>query len=420
VSAPERLQRLLGGSELAGLRIRLRRRYERGADGAGSGTVHLERLTEMEHAALAGILGRPPRRAASMTVEIAALDTALERAGLAASLRAALEMLDGPIVDKVAERHAMEQQWQAVRAYAAADDRVPLLRALLAESSAQFSRFGLLKRLAGGDPASAMRLCELAQRVMLRLPALGVPRSKLAADALGDAHGLDEGQPVATLVLAALKHGDAAIAEESAASAGQAPERARDLWSAAGVLVNELARPALFLNLPGAVVGMPDGEPGYLSLRALLRAPRSWPVAGRTIYVCENPNIVAIAADALGTRCAPLVCTDGMPAAAQRTLLRQLAAAGARLRYHGDYDVPGVHIGNVLMREFGALPWRFGAREYIAAVKRAQAEHDGSKVLEGEIVEACWDAGLGAAMLQHGRAIDEETVVDDLLTDLCD
>ena len=70
--------------------------------------------------------------------------------------------------------------------------------------------------------------------------------------------------------------------------------------------------------------------------------------------VCENPNLVAIAADALGTRCAPLVCTDGMPAAAQRCLLSQLATAGAQTFYHGDFDWPGLHIGNYVMREYGA------------------------------------------------------------------
>jgi Protein of unknown function C-terminus (DUF2399) len=52
-----------------------------------------------------------------------------------------------------------------------------------------------------------------------------------------------------------------------------------------------------------------------------------------------------------------------MPSAAQQTLLAQLAAAGAgaRLRYHGDFDWAGLVIGNFVMREFGAEPWRFGA-----------------------------------------------------------
>ena len=87
----------------------------------------------------------------------------------------------------------------------------------------------------------------------------------------------------------------------------------RDLWANAGVLVNELARPALVLNAPG--VGS-LGEPSCLSLRSLLRSPPRWNVRGRTVYVCENPNLLAIAADTLGASCAPLVCTEGMPAAA--------------------------------------------------------------------------------------------------------
>lgn len=85
---------------------------------------------------------------------------------------------------------------------------------------------------------------------------------------------------------------------------------------------------------------------------------------GRPVYVCENPNIVAIAADRLGPHCAPLICTDGMPAAAQRTLLTQLARAGARLLYHGDFDWPGLRIANLVIRSFRAEPWRLGAGDY--------------------------------------------------------
>ena len=133
------------------------------------------------------------------------------------------------------------------------------------------------------------------------------------------------------------------------------------------MLVNELARPALLLNLPmegGGTFAGEAGEPAYATLRRLLRSPPRLAVAGRTVYVCENPNLVAIAADRLGLRCAPLVCADGMPAAAQRTLLPQLAEAGANLAYHGDFDWPGLRIANLVMRSFGARPWRFGAEDY--------------------------------------------------------
>ncbi|WP_245428299.1 TIGR02679 family protein [Kumtagia ephedrae] len=180
-------------------------------------------------------------------------------------------------------------------------------------------------------------------------------------------------------------------ADPDAQLAGGA-ERARDTWARAGVLVNELARPALFLNLPvrNAESGrwLP-GEPAYASLRSLLRSPPSWDVADRTVHVCENPNLLAIAADRLGAGCAPLVCTDGMPAAAQRCLLSQLAQAGARLRYHGDFDWPGLRIGNHFMREHGAQPWRFGAADYLSAVRTTAAQS-----LGGKAVEASWDGAL--------------------------
>jgi hypothetical protein len=54
-------------------------------------------------------------------------------------------------------------------------------------------------------------------------------------------------------------------------------------------------------------------QPAYASLRSLLRSPQPWDVADRKVYACENPNLVAIAADYWSADYAPLVCTDGMP-----------------------------------------------------------------------------------------------------------
>jgi uncharacterized protein (TIGR02679 family) len=193
-------------------------------------------------------------------------------------------------------------------------------------------------------------------------------------------------------------------------------ERDRTLWARAGVLVNELARPALFLNLrmeDGGTFAGEAGEPAYATLRRLLRSPPRLAVAGRTVYVCENPNLVAIAADRLGERCAPLVCTDGMPAAAQRTLLLQLAEAQANLFYHGDFDWPGLRIANLVMRSFGARPWRFGAGDYTACVARSTGQ-----TLAGPPTPAAWDAALAPAMQERGLAIPEEAVAAALLQDL--
>lgn len=475
-----RLERLLGGPSRQRLRLRLRRLLARGA----SGTVRLGPLSEEDHATLAAILGRPSRPSASMLVDLAAVDAAFLRAGIAASLHEALTRLDGPIVDPRAARQARERSWQDVFAAVTSSPLIDLL------SDATGQR--LLRRLARQGVGEGGTLLRQAGAVLARLPARGIPRSLLAAEVLGDAHGLDEGRPVATLVLAAWRrrlvagpagpaglaglaggdvddgNGDAgsdrAFAGEAGASgdegssgdegdaddacdardeghAGLASvvsaegrsetesdtedpseesrfERHRDIWADAGVLVNALARPALVLNLPPGAGGRPlfePGVPGYLSLRALLRSPPVWQLDGRSIFVCENPNIVAWAADSLGPACAPLVCTDGMPAAAQRVLLTRLAAGGARLRYHGDFDWPGIRIANVMIRRFSAEPWRMAMGDYREGVARATGE---AHPLSGGAVDAEWDAALAGAMGEAGIAVAEEAVVGALIGDL--
>ena len=364
-----RLQRLLGGETLAALRKRLRQRYERGVP---ADVLRLGALSAAEHAALA-------------------------RADLASSLRDALEQLDGPIIDTTAKRLQVHVQWQQL----VEDCAHPALRAALQTSAG----LGLLKRLCASQPEAGERLVLDANQVLRRLPAEGIARAQLAVATLGDAHALDSGKPVATLVLSALRHG--AAPDDDA-------DRVRDLWAAAGVLVNELARPALTLNLPGPT-GTEPGEPTYFSLRSLVRSPPAWAVTGRPVFVCENPNLVAIAADQLGPHCAPLVCTDGMPAAAQRVLLTQLRAAGAMLHYHGDFDWPGLRIGNQVIREHGARPWRFSSADYRAAI--IGAPRPGRRLVDAA-VNALWDDTLADAMLTERLAIDEEGLADVLLDDL--
>ena len=239
-----------------------------------------------------------------------------------------------------------------------------------------------------------------------------MPLAHLAARDLGDAHALDAGQPVATLVLRACGLDEAPDAKE----------RSRDQWARLGITVNELAAPALCFNLsargqtPGAQVvrvAAATGEPIHLTLRTLLRDPPEWDLSNRSVFVCENPSILAIAADRLGTGCAPLVCTHGMPAAAQQTLLRQLARQGARLFYHGDFDWAGLRIGNFVMREFNASAWRFSAADYEAACAKI-----GRPLSASEPVDASWDRQLAAAMTTHMRAVHEEAVAEILMRDL--
>ncbi len=430
-----RLQRLLGGDELAGLRLRLRRYFERrndsvtgtvssAGDGDGDGdgawqdgVLQLSKLNAVEHEAVAQLTGHPARASRSAVanlsarIDIAALNALLQGAGIAASLRDALEQLDGPIVNRLAAKEELQARWAEACS-------TPLLCGALKVWLHTPAGLSMLKRLARQSPEAAVHLLARADAVMQKFPAQGLTRAQLAADTLGNAHALDNGQPTATLVLAVLLHGEATADADTENASPPAAERARDIWARAGVLVNELARPALFLNLPTQAASPFQalaGEPGFLSLRQLLRSPIAWAIAGVTVYVCENPNIVSIAADRLGSACAPLVCTEGMPAAAQRVLLLQLAQAGACLRYHGDFDWAGLQIANHVMALCGAQPWRFGHEDYAQAIRTApHTERD----LGESAISALWDAQLAPAMHLHGLAIAEEAVVARLLFDL--
>ncbi|WP_246795242.1 TIGR02679 family protein [Burkholderia perseverans] len=412
-----RLQRLLGGDALAPLRRRLRRHFERIGSDTIASTLRLDKLAPAAHQALCQMTGRPARPARSMTLDIRQLDRALREAGLADSLRDALERLDGPIVDKTRQRLQLQARWAAE---VDSVDACPLLQDWLKAPSAA----PLLKRL-GRTPDGATPLLNAADSVLRALPAQGQPRSQLAASLLGDAHALDAGRPVATLVLAVWRHHErqpptnheTGDGPENAPKGEGTEERQRDVWARAGILVNELARPALFLNLPVAASqgaqGHP-GEPSYISLRQLLRASPTWSVADRVVHVCENPNFLAIAADQLGARCAPLVCTDGMPSAAQRILLDQLQAAGAKLHYHGDFDWPGIGIANFVIRTWNTAPWRMSTQDYEAAASSTRVRHE----LGAMPVNADWDIHLATAMQNHGTAIAEEAVATILIEDL--
>lgn len=414
-----RLDRLLGGPTLLLLRMRMRSYFERSDNGSGvNGVMQLVNLSPVESEALALLTGRPPRSRRSVRMDIAELDSALRAAGIADSLRSALEQLDGPIVNRKAIQAAIQSEWTYIFNHGYGHGG---LKSWL-EDPAAVTR---VKRLSKQSPETGRRLLDCADAVLKRLPAKGIPRSQLAAQVLGNAHALDNREKTATIVLSVLRHTEGVAAETNGSlTAGtvddieQEEERNRDIWARAGVLVNELARPVLFLNLPikgaGSVKGNP-GEPAYASLRELTRTQPAWDVGGKTIFVCENPNLLAIVADTLGAASAPLISTDGQPSAAQQTLLTQLVKAGAQLLYHGDFDWPGLQIGNEVMRAWKAIPWRFSAKDYEASLSnQAYLRYR----LDGAAVRASWDEALAPMMQRCDTAIAEEAVAEALLQDL--
>jgi len=88
----------------------------------------------------------------------------------------------------------------------------------------------------------------------------------------------------------------------------------------------------------------------------------------RRIRLRES-DIVAIAATfGINQRAAGMYGRDAIGRSTDAA--RTIGCRRRRLRYHGDFDWGGLTIGNFVMREFGAEPWRFGKTDYLAAAAK--------------------------------------------------
>lgn len=394
--------------------------------GRVGGTLTLADASEEERRAVANLLGLATVPPNPLRVPLARLDGALQGSGFAVSLPDALELLGGPLRNRPAEREAQQRRREDLWRDAAAD---PLLveRPGLEGWLQELRETGLLLRLAG-DAANAQRLLEAALAVLRALPGerrtpvrLGV----LASRVLGSSHALDRPNSVATLVLKALAHQTRQPFTRTAA------ER-RALWATGGIVLDELSSHVLLLGLTfegdspvarSLRVLAEAGEPARCTLRQLGSLdPVSTLPRDLTVHACENPVVVAAAADRLGRRCPPLVCLEGQPSQAARELLAAVARRGGEVRYHGDFDWAGLRIALVLGEAVPWRPWRFEARDYEAALAIVSEGSEGGEglPLTGAPADSPWDPELASRMLRHGVAIEEEAVLEDLLGDLSD
>lgn len=402
----EKLRRLLGGPETSWLVDRVRRRLELGH--APVGSVTLANASPEQRRAIERLLGRRPVRATSLSVSLEEVDAILRSSGACVDgLAAAVELLTGPVNDRTVEAAERSAAWQAAHAEL---DHLVSDRPELTAWRGWLDRSGLVRRLAS-DPADAHDLLAALARVLRRLPSPGVPIGRLAAETCGDAHALDDGRPVGTLALSAAR-ALAGLTESASADAR------RQAWAAVDVHLDELSSTVLCLGLPGDAVtalgrllqaSAEVGEPTVLTLRQLRRHETGLPIDG-LVRICENPVVIAAAADELGPRCPPLVCLNGRPSTAVWRLLELLQAGGARFAYHGDFDWGGVGIATAVYERIGWTPWRFGAADYL----RTQ----GTAELTGRATPTPWDPSLSAEMLERNVRVEEELVLTDLLADL--
>jgi uncharacterized protein (TIGR02679 family) len=408
----DRLNRLLGTPELEWVLHRARRRMERGQP--LDATVTQSTATAAQRDAVAQLLGRRLRVARGLSVALGEIDALLRRAGVHdGGLAGAVITLTGPVTVRADAASAQALAWAA--AFAPLESAVAG-RAEVADWVAHVRSTGLVKRLASGSPATGAELLAGLSLVVAALPCEPVQSlPAFAARVLGRAHALDDGAPLGTLAVGAAR----ALAGLAPPEPGEsASEVRREAWAAVGVLCDELSSVVLTLGLAGdrsAGGGMlaaarTAGEPVWLTLRQLVRTPPVWFGIERVLIV-ENPSVVALAAEQLGPNCPPLVSTHGQPRAAAMVLLRSLAGAGVQLRHHGDFDWPGITIGNLLHRRLPVEPWGFDADAY----RDAARTHRHTAQLAGAPVVASWDHELTETMAATGRQIEEELVAQDLL-----
>lgn len=395
-----RLRRLLGVPELTWLVDRVRRRMERGEP--MTGTVTLTGASSRQRDAVEHLI-RLPQSGTELSLRLEDVDAVLRTSGAhPAGLAAAVISLTGPVAEGAA----------ASRTAFAPLVRVAAARPELAEWAERLRTSGAVSRVEPDPVAAADLLAELAV-VVAALPTAPEPVGRFAERLLGSASALDPERPVATLAF-----GAARVLGRIGDGAGAAWRR--EVWASVGLLRDELSSNVLTLGLPGdssatgrmlTILGE-AGEPAVVTLRQL-RQPLGWQLTGTTISVCQNPAVITEAADQLGSASAPLVCVGGQPGLAAMTLLRAAVAAGARLRYHGDFDWAGIRTGNVLFAQLPCSPWRFRAADYLAAI-----EGTTGIPLTGDPLTCTWDTDLSDALAEHGRAVAEERVLDGLLADL--
>jgi uncharacterized protein (TIGR02679 family) len=390
-----------------------RRSLER-TGGELGGSVSVSRPTDEERRAIIGITGQyRDTRTARITVRLADLDNAV-RETTGHGLPELLAELGGPLRDRPAERSALAAARDSAIRAAQASSLYPSC-CWYRDWLEGMTRDGSLTKLINQGEQVRLAQAAVVLEHLAGRAAGPVLLPELAAGVTGDTKALNHGTVASTLVLRAL-------AIKAGADRPETAEERRDLWESSGVVVDDLASRVLVLNMPAEGRGLGEwltgaarfGVPFYVTLHQLMTLPLT--VHSTLVHVCENPAVLRRAAAELGAGSASLVCTEGQPSVAFHQLAAAIVSGEGELRYHGDFDWPGLAIASSVMRRHGARPWRMSAADYTAGL-RADAEH---VRLTGPPQPTLWDPQLGEVMVAAGLVIYEESVADALIADLSD
>ena len=343
-------------------------------------------------------------------INLSSLDERLRARSDEGLVRASERVLGRALVDRPAQRRARGDQREAPFGAARCwlEQHPDQVQEWTEVWLATLRRDGLLMR----DPDSsglmvqALSVLETCFEDPL-CPSLA--RTELAAAAAHDAHALDDDRRLSQLILRAL-----ALRVDRPAPTS-ASER-REVWESVGITTDLVSSTCLTRGL-GVLDGWAgaqryrlaadSGDPIHVTWWDLRRGLQMAP--GQEVFVCENPRVLEAVAER-GHDGITVACTSGRSTLVVLEVLRRLSGSGAHIRYHGDFDWPGIAMTNQLTAMFDVRPWRMSADDYLDSPARLP--------LVGSEVAPAWDADLGAAMRHRGLAVHEEAVLGGLLDSL--
>jgi uncharacterized protein (TIGR02679 family) len=267
-------------------------------------------------------------------------------------------------------------------------------------------RAGWVAKLHAADNAEG--LLGRAFAVLDALPETGtrLDRRVLASNIARNPHALDDGEPLAALVLALL----------SAAGITLFAQRSRAAWAAVGVDCDDLTGGLVAVGIHPVGWQLPTGTVVTLPPRELAKC--RWPTRPTTrawTFVTENPSVASAAADLAATG-APvsLLCTSGTPSAVEVAAIARLVEDGWQVGLRADFDAAGIaHVAAVLRAAPSSYLWRMGAGDYEESLGVG-----GVRVPLTQVPDTPWEPALASAMRARGLAAFEEALLPDLLADL--
>jgi uncharacterized protein (TIGR02679 family) len=419
MAIPNQALEYLRDGALTGLWEAIASKLERNGLSA-TGTVRVV-LSPAGASQLSGLLGSTAK-SGTVTVKLPALDERFR--GTGSSLVTVVEQVRRtPLIDR--------KQATAERAVVVAERRRLLDDAVtgVGFSAVQAQSFvagvraaGLLTR-AGADAGAVLARfgaawAELARSGVLEQFGEVEPTWLLGEFAFrftGTSHGFDDGTTESKLMMRAL-------AVISGTPVPTTSGERRRLWALAGVSTDEVSGTAMTWGF------RPDGTDAWSAMmrdRAVLGVVTHLTVQeltvaagvrlaarGTEVFACENPQVLQAAASA-GVR-VPVLCLSGQGSAAAWMVLRQLLDDGVVVRYHGDFDWPGVGIAG-RVHHAGGTPWRMRSEDYLAALT---VTTEREPLDEGRPTETRWDPRLAVVMAEQDAVAHEESVISALLADL--